>query len=62
MNKIILIALVSVFGIVGEMDYSVAKVETDNQYSETSMTDYTCVNDCTSRGYSWGYCNSICSY
>ena len=27
-----------------------------------TMTDYKCVRDCQKAGYSWGYCQSICSY
>jgi len=27
-----------------------------------AMTDYTCVNACTAKGFSWGYCKSVCSY
>lgn len=27
-----------------------------------AATDYKCMNDCTSAGYSYGYCKRICSY
>ena len=26
------------------------------------QTDWNCVSDCTSSGYQWGYCKSICSW
>ncbi len=26
------------------------------------MTDYTCQNDCTNRGYMYQYCHQLCSY
>lgn len=25
-------------------------------------TDYTCLNDCTARGYMYQYCQQLCSY
>ncbi len=25
-------------------------------------TDYTCMSDCSARGYLYSYCKSICSY
>ena len=27
-----------------------------------AMTDYACVNDCTSKGYMYQYCTEKCSY
>lgn len=27
-----------------------------------AQTDYQCVNDCTAKGYQYGYCNSKCSF
>lgn len=26
------------------------------------QTDYQCLNDCTSMGYSYGYCKQICTW
>lgn len=25
-------------------------------------TDWTCMSDCQSNGYMWGYCKKLCSY
>jgi len=27
-----------------------------------AQVDYTCINNCSSKGYQYGYCQSICSY
>lgn len=26
------------------------------------MVDISCKMDCTDKGYTWGYCNHVCSY
>ena len=26
------------------------------------QTDYQCMNNCTAKGYQWGYCKSMCSW